>query len=75
MTAWMPRPDTVVYDPTRDRDGVLLGRAADGTWRLAGFGDERWNTERIGPPRPRPLDEFGLEMRHPLRPWDDTGPC
>lgn len=74
MTAWTPRPDTVVYDPAHGRDGVLLGRAADGTWRLAGRGDERWNTGHVGPARARPVDEFGYEMPHPLRPWDRPDP-
>ncbi len=72
MTAWTPRPDTVVHDPVRDRDGVLIGRAPDGSWRLAGHGDERWATEQIVPVAPRPRDEFGCEMPHPLRPWDRT---
>lgn len=70
MTAWTPRPDTVVYDPARDREGVLLGRSPDGSWRLAGQGDERWNAESVGPARARPTDEFGHAMPHPLRPWD-----
>lgn len=74
MSAWTPRPDTVVRDPLRDRDGVLLGRAADGSWRLAGHGDDRWNTGHIVPPSRRPLDEFGYEMPHPLRPWDRPDP-
>lgn len=74
MTAWAPRPDRVVRDLATGRDGVLLGRNPDGTWRLAGHGDERWNTDRIGPPATRPRDEFGMPMRHPLRPWDEHGP-
>ncbi|MBS2535368.1 hypothetical protein KGQ20_21620 [Catenulispora sp. NF23] len=49
MSAWTPRPDTVVHNLARGCDSVLLGRAADGTWRLAGagLGDERWNNERL----------------------------
>ncbi|WP_194893892.1 hypothetical protein [Catenulispora pinisilvae] len=75
MSAWTPHPDAVVHDPARGCDGVLLGRAADGTWRLAGLGDERWNTDQIAPAASRPVDEFGHEMPHPLRPWEqpDSG--
>lgn len=69
MTDWTPQPDTVVHDVATGRDGVLLGRAPDGTWRLAGHGDERWTSDRIAPPAPRPRDEFGHEMPHPLLPW------
>lgn len=74
MTTWTPRTDTVVHDPALGRNGVLLGRGADGQWRLAGTGDERWTADRLAPARPRPVDEFGHEMPHPLRPWDRPKP-